>query len=164
MENKYDIGGIPIVTDALISLLNKYPILMDTEEITFADMGEDGGITIVPTSGAVIETETQDVTDCVTQVCLYPFYVMYREKDPSEQRRVAIKEWLDNLGLWLERQEITINDTVCQLENYPVLTGNRKFLTIERQSPAYMDSNSENAAEDWVIHISARYQNKFERK
>lgn len=162
-EIRYDLNGIPVVTDALISLLNDYPGLMDGDEITFADLDEEGGITIVPISGAVIETEKTDITDHVTQVCLYPFYVIYREKDLSERRKIKTKEWLDNLGMWLERQIVTINNTEYQLEEYPDLTGDRKFLSIERQSPAYLDKNEEDATEDWVIYISARYQNEFDR-
>ena len=162
-EIRYDLNGIPVVTDALISLLNDYPGLMDDDEITFADLDEEGGITIVPISGAVIETERTDITDHITQVCLYPFYVIYREKDLSERRKIKTKEWLDNLGMWLERQIVTINNTEYQLEEYPDLTGGRKFLSIERQSPAYLDKNEEDATEDWVIYISARYQNEFDR-
>ena len=90
-EIRYDLNGIPVITDALISLLNKYPGLTDMDEITFADLDEDGGITIVPISGAVIETEKTDITDHVTQVCLYPFYVIYREKDLSERRKIKTK-------------------------------------------------------------------------
>ena len=162
-EIRYDLDGIPVITDALISLLNDYPGLVDANEITFADLDEEGGITIVPISGAVIETEKTDITDHVTQVCLYPFYVIYREKDLSERRKIKTKEWLDNLGMWLERQIVTINNTEYQLEEYPDLTGGRKFLSIERQSPAYLDKNEEDATEDWVIYISARYQNEFNR-
>lgn len=165
MEKKirYDLDGIPVITDALISLLNDYPDLVDANEITFADLDEEGGITIVPISGAVIETEKTDITDHVTQVCLYPFYVIYREKDLSERRKIKTKEWLDNLGMWLERQIVIINNTEYRLEEYPDLTGDRKFLSIERQSPAYLDKNEEDATEDWVIYISARYQNEFDR-
>ena len=165
MEKKirYDLDGIPVITDALISLLNDYPGLVDANEITFADLDEEGGITIVPISGAVVEAEKTDITDHVTQVCLYPFYVIYREKDLSERRKIKTKEWLDNLGVWLERQIVTINDTEYRLEEYPDLTGDRKFLSIERQSPAYLDKNEEDATEDWVIYISARYQNEFNR-
>ena len=162
-EIRYDLNGIPVITDALINLLDEYPGLTDADEITFADLDENGGITVVPISGAVIETERTDITDHITQVCLYPFYVIYREKDLSERRKIKTKEWLDNLGMWLERQIVTINNTEYQLEEYPDLTGDRKFLSIERQSPAYLDKNEEDATEDWVIYISARYQNEFNR-
>ncbi len=162
-EIRYDLNGIPVITDALINLLNEYPGLTDADEITFADLDENGGVTIVPISGAVIETEKTDITDHFTQVCLYPFYVIYREKDLSERKKIKTKEWLDNLGMWLERQLVTINNTEYQLEEYPDLTGDRKFLSIERQSPAYLDKNEEDATQDWVIYISARYQNEFNR-
>lgn len=159
---KYDIDGFEVITDALMSLLNEYPALVG-EEITFSSLDEESGITMVPVSGAVVETETQDITDHVKQVCLYPFYVIYRRKDLSESRKIKAKEWLDSLGKWLEKKEVTINEEKHKLSYYPKLTGNREFLSIERQSPGYLDKNEEDATEDWVIYITARYQNEFDR-
>lgn len=166
MEEKqirYDIDGFPVITEALISLLNEYPGLTDIDKISFADLDEEFGIAMMPMSGAVVETERTDITGHVKQVCLYPFYVSYREKDLSEHRKIKIKEWLDNLGKWLEKREITINNNAHRLTVYPKLTGDRKILSIERQSPSYMEEEKEDATEDWVIYLSVRYQNEFDR-
>lgn len=151
-EVKYDFDGFDAVTPALRDLLNQYPKLQDGDEISFASLGEDRGKAMFPGSGAAIEKEDEDITGAVTQVCLYPFAVVYRVSGPSEERRVAIKEWLDDLGRWLEKLRI-----------FPTLTGGRKLLSFTRQSPAYLDTVNENQVEDWVISLSMRYQNEFER-
>lgn len=160
---KYDIDGFDVVTTALRELLDQYPGLSDGDEITFSMLDDDSGKAMFPVNGSVIESEKESITGHVTQVCLYPFYIIYRASGLSENRKANVKEWLDNLGKWLEKQEITIKNNKYKLEEYPILTGNRKFLTIDRQTPAYLDSTNDNKSENWAIYISARYQNDFDR-
>ena len=158
----YDVDGYDVITDALRTLINQYPAL-DGDAIKFSTLGNESGKAMFPISGAVVESEKDDVTGHVTQVCLYPFYIIYRESGLSEQSRAKVKEWLDNLGKWLERKEITINDKKCQLMEYPTLTGERKFLGISRQTPSYLVEATESMAEDWAISISARYQYEYDK-
>lgn len=160
---KYDIDGYDVITTAIRELINQYPGLSTGDEITFSTLGEDSGKTMFPVSGAIIETEKESITGHVTQVCLYPFYVIYRAAGLSENRKAAVKEWLDNLGKWLERQPVKIDETEYLLTEYPELTGNRKFLSINRQTPGYLDSTNDNQSENWAIYISARYKNEFDR-
>lgn len=160
---KYDIDGFDVVTTALRELLDQYPGLSDGDEISFSMLDDDSGKAMFPVNGSVIESEKESITGHVTQVCLYPFYIIYRASGLSENRKANVKEWLDNLGKWLEKQEITIKNNKYKLEEYPILTGNRKFLTIDRQTPAYLDSTNDNKSENWAIYISARYQNDFDR-
>lgn len=162
-EVLYDIDSFDVVTSAILDLINQFPGLADGDDITFAVLGEDGGKAMFPVSGAVIETEKKSVTGQITQVCLYPFYVVYRAKALSEGRKAGVKEWLDNLGKWLEKQEIIINDTEYRIMDYPALTGRRKFLSIARQTSGYLDSVNDNKSENWAIYISARYENKFHK-
>lgn len=158
---KYDLDGYSAVTDALRELINQYPGLDDGQEITFSVLDEDGGIAMFPVSGAVIETERKYISGGVSQVCLYPFYVIYRAAGLSENRKATVSEWLNDLGRWLERQSVTINNTTYQLGEYPALSGNRKFLSVSRQTPAYLDSVNEDKSENWAIAISARYKNEY---
>lgn len=162
-EVRYDVDGFEKITAAIRELVNQFPGLSVGDEIAFSTLSEDGGKAIFPITGAVIDTEKEDVTGNVVQNCRYPFYVVYRASGLSENRKANIKEWLDNLGRWLERQTITIGGTEYRLEDYPTLTGNRKFLDISRQTPGYLDSINDNKSEDWNIYISARYQNIFSR-
>lgn len=160
---RYDIDGYDTVTSALRGLLNQYPGLAENDEIAFASLDEDSGKAMFPTSGAVIETERRSVTGKVTEVCLYPFYVIYRASGLSENRKAKVKEWLDNLGKWLEQKKVLIDGTEYKLSEYPPLTDGRKFLSIERQTPAYLDTVNENQSENWAIYISARYQYEYRK-
>lgn len=160
---KYDIDGHEEITAAMRDLLNQYPALKKDEEISFSVLSETGGKAMFPITGAIIETERESITGHVMQVCLYPFHVVYRAAGVSENQKARIKEWLDNLGRWVEKQPIKINDIEYQLDHYPMLTGNRSFLSVSRQTPAYLDSINENKSENWVIYISARYKNEFNR-
>lgn len=160
-EKKYDLDGQEVITDALMKLINRYPGLSSEDTIKFSILGEDNGKAIFPVSGAMVETEKNTITGKVIQECLYPFYVIYRAAGLSEHRKASVKEWLDNLGKWLERQKIVVNNTEYRLDDYPSLTGDRKFLSIKRNTPSYLDSTNENMSENWAIYISARYQNIF---
>lgn len=160
-EVKYDVDGHEAITAAIRELVNQYPGLMSGDEITFSVLSEDSGKAIFPVSGAIIETEKRYILGDVRQVCLYPFYVVYRAAGLSENRKASVKEWLDNLGRWLEGQKVNINDAEYQLSGYPALSDNRRFLSISRQTPAYLSATNDNNSEDWVIYISARYQNDF---
>ena len=157
---RYDLDGYEVITSALMELINLYPGLLEGEEIKFSTLEAETGKAMFPISGAIIETERKDILGGVSQVCLYPFFVVYRASGLSESRKAAVKEWLDNLGRWLERQSVTIGDTEYLLAEYPALTGKRNFLTIQRQTPAYLESVSD-TVEDWAIYISARYRNEF---
>lgn len=166
MEEKkvrYDIDGAEEITGMLRTLLNQFPGLVPGEEILFSTLGEDSGISMFPISGAVIETEKPDITGHVTQVCQYPFYLIYRAAGLSEDRKASLKEWMDSLGKWLERQPVIIDGTTHTLPQYPALTGSRKILSIDRQSPAYLDSVNENNSENWAVYLTVRYQNEFDR-
>ena len=160
---KYDIDGYEAVTSALRELLNQYPGLSSGDEIAFSTLGEDSGKAMFPTSGAVIETERRSVTGKVTEVCLYPFYVIYRAGRLNENNKAKVKEWLDTLGKWLEQKKVLIDGKEYQLAELPPLTDGRKFLSISRQTPAYLDTVNENQSENWAIYISARYQYEYQK-
>lgn len=155
---KYDIDGYDAVTSALRELLNQYPGLDSGEEITFSVLEETSGIGMFPVSGAVRENGKKSVTGKMTEIYLYPFYIIYRASGLNENRKARVKEWLDTLGKWLEQQRVIIDREEYVLPELPPLTDGRKFLSIERQTPSYMTEPQENKAEDWVIYISARYQ------
>lgn len=160
---KYDIDGYEAVTSALRELLNQYPALSEGDEITFSTLGEDSGKAMFPISGSVIETEKQSITGKVTEICLYPFYVIYRASGLNENRKARVKEWLDNLGKWLEQKKVSINGEEYQLMELPPLTDGRKFISIRRQTPAYLDTINENQSENWAIYISASYQYEYRK-
>ena len=160
---RYDIDGHEVVTDALLELVNQYSELTGDEKIQFSTLPDDGGVSFYPVSGAVIESEQTDITGRMERICLYPFTIVYRAANLTANRKLSVKEWLDRLGRWLEQQTVTIDETEHRLKEYPPLTGNRKILSIERQTPAFLDEPNEDKTEDWQISISARYMCEFMR-
>lgn len=160
---KYDVDGYDIATNALKDLLNSFPGLLPGESIKFSTLEEDSGISFYPISGAVIATETTSVTGKVNQVCNYPFYVVYRTAADSQNSKIDIKEFLDKLGKWLEKQPVTIDGEAQKLFDYPELTEGRVITEIARQTPAYLDTTSEGNVQDWVISLALRYRNIFYR-
>lgn len=159
----YDVDGYDIITNALKDLLNSFPGLMEGENIKFSTLEEDSGISFYPISSTVTATETVSVTGKVNQVCNYPFYVVYRTAADSQNSKIDIKEFLDKLGKWLEKQPVTIDGETWKLSNYPELTEGREITEISRQTPAFLDNTSDGNVQDWVINIVLRYRNIFYR-
>lgn len=156
-----DVEGYEVVTSAIIDLINDYPGLDNNDKFAFGKMPESGGKAVYPVSGSVIESTRRDILGSVEQTCVYPIYAYYRAGSLSESRKQAVKEWLDNLGRWLEKQPVTIAGTEYKLDEYPELTGNRRFLTIQRTSPAALIDVNSNNTEDWAISLNVRYKNSF---
>ena len=159
-----DIDGTEAVSKVLLTLLNTFPGLSDGQSILFATLAETSGIGFFPTTGAAYLSDTEDVTGHVSQMCLYPFSVVYRAAPKSEVQRMRIKEYLDTLGKWLEKQPVTLNGTEYQLAEYPALSsGNRIIKAISRSSPAYINNAYQDGIEDWIIAARLTYENEFDR-
>ena len=163
---QYDIDGSDVITPVLMNLLNSYPAL-GTDTISFATLNANRGKAMFPLNGAVIERTVTDIWGDVEQTCVYPFIVIYRTGNLTESRRSAVKEWLDNLGRWLERQKIVVMvdgiPTEEHLTEYPEINGNRKITEISRTAPSYLDGTNENGTEDWAIAISLKYETSYRR-
>lgn len=155
-----DVQSYDIITNALMDLLNDYAELYD-EKIVFSDIDADYGYSMYPTSGAVIVSQIRDILGHTTQNCQYNFTVMYHVGSLSENKKITAKEWLDRLGIWLEKQPVEIDSTDQTLTGYPVLSGNRRFTEIRRTSPATLTGIESNGVEQWSIGITARYVNEF---
>lgn len=151
--------GTDNITRALRELLNSYPELSASDEITFSVLNADSGKAMFPISSVAILSEKEDITGHVEQTCVYPFMVIYRTSGLTENRKANVKEWLDNLGRWLEKQEVKGNI----LNNYPALTGDMEFKKIARTSQGYLYNTNEDKVEDWAISIQATYTNEFDR-
>lgn len=158
----YDLDAFDEITEALRSFLNTYPDLQG-DEISFATLGEESGIAMFPTNSAAIRKEVESITGHVTQECQYPFFILYRAGGLSENRKANVKEWLDKLGRWLEKQPVKINGNIEVITDYPKLTEAREIKSIRRQSPAYLDSINENMSENWMISLNVTYSNEFDR-
>lgn len=159
----FDLDGSEAVSSVLLTLLNTFPGL-GTRKVLFSTLTETSGIGFFPTSGAAILSDKEDITGHVKQVCLYPFTIIYRSAPRSEEQKLKVKEFLDTLGKWLERQPVTINGTEYQISTYPTLSsGNRVIKSISRSNPAHLNAAYQDNVEDWVISITLRYENEFDK-
>jgi hypothetical protein len=160
-QERYDLDGHESVTLAILDVVNQYPGLLDGDSIKFGIPDEDNGKAMTPISSGIIATEREDVTGRVVQICNYPFYVVSRTGALSNALKISAKEWLDDLGKWLEKQAIVVNGETFKLDEYPQLTGAREFISIERQTPAFLETMQEGQIENWSIYITAQYRNEF---
>lgn len=159
----FDLDGAAAVSSVLLTLLNQFPGL-GTRKVLFSTLAEKAGIGFFPTSGAAILSDTEDITGHVTQVCLYPFTVVYRSAPQTEGQKLKAKEFLDALGKWLERQPVTVNGVAHQISAYPTLaSGNRVIKTISRSNPAHLSTAYQDGIEDWAISATLQYENEFDR-
>lgn len=159
-----DIDGSEAVSKVLLELLNTFPGLSEKQRILFSTLSESSGIGFFPTTGAALQSDKEDVIGHVTQVCLYPFSVVYRAAPKSEAQRMRIKEYLDTLGKWLEQQPVLLNGKEHRLEAYPALaSGNRIIKAIGRSSSAYINAAYQDGIEDWIITARLTYENEFDR-
>ena len=160
---RYDTDGFKDVTRALLSLVQEYPAL-DGDEITFAEVDANSGISFIPSAGAAIIREVADVTGHVSQDCVYPFNVLYKASGLSESRKINTKEFLDDLGRWLGRQPIEIDEEFYQLTEYPTLPQNRELKNIQVTTPSFLSEVTESNVETWLITMQATYKNEFDRQ
>lgn len=157
-----DVEGSEAVSKVLLRLLNEYPGLTN-DRIQFSTLGDDGGIGFFPTSGSALLSSVEDILGHVTQVCLYPFNIVYRAAPRSEAQRIRVKEFLDGLGKWLERQPIWIRGEEYQLSDYPELcSGNRIIQAITRTNPGHLNAVYQDGIEDWMISITLKYKNEYD--
>lgn len=163
-EKQYpiDVEGTEIVSTALLTLLNSFPGL-DGKKILFSTLADTSGIGFFPTSGAVLLADIEDIVGHVQQVCLYPFSVVYRAAPKSEVQKLRIKEFLDTLGKWLERQPVTVSGQACQISEYPALEKGRKVKSISRTSPAHLNAAYNDGIEDWTVTATLKYEAEFDR-
>lgn len=156
-----DVDGSDIISRVLLDLLNEFPGL-GSKKIEFSSLDKDVGIGFFPSSGAVIISQKRDITDHVKQNCSYPFDIVYRQAPATEKQRIRIKEFLDLLGKWLEKQPIKINEQEYKLEDYPELSSSRTITSVSRTTSAYLSSVFENGTENWVISANLKYDNEFD--
>lgn len=157
-----DIDGSEVVSQVVLDLLNSFPGL-GTKTIKFSHLEENSGFGFFPSSGSVLESSKESITGHVTQMCVYPFTLVYRVAPKSEAQRLRVKGLLDALGRWLERQPVVLDGKPVQLSKYPDLpNGQRVIKSIRRNSSGSLNAVYDNKVEDWTITLSVRYENQFD--
>lgn len=161
-KKQYDIDSYEVVTNAIMALINDFPLLDSKEKFTFEGI-DKSGFGMFPSDGAIVTQQVVDITDHVTQTCSYPFYLAYKIGAVTEKQRIITKEFMDSIGKWLEKQAISDGTTTYKIESYPTLSGDRRFKAFSRQTPAFLGATGTDFAESWVISINATYINEFDR-
>lgn len=160
LKTVIDIDGTDIFSTVLLQLLNSFPGVT-AGEIKFSTLGTSSGIGFFPTSGAVLLSDTADITGHVKQVCLYPFNIVYRAAPQTEAQKLRVKEFLDTLGKWLELQTVTIGGEYCRLSEYPTIDDTRKIKSIRRTSAGHLYASYTDGIEDWLISATLQYENEY---
>lgn len=158
---KFDLDGYEVVKDAILEIINQSPLIEGKEPVSFGVLEETHGFAMIPVSSSVIESSKKSVTGNVTEVCYYPFSLIYRGSGMNEKKKSQVSELLDNIGKYLEKKTVVVDGVSQKLQQYPTLTENREFLGIRRQTNSYLANSYEDKSEDWEIRITARYQNKY---
>ena len=155
-----DATGYQLLTNAVQVLLNEFPGL-DGREILFEELSPESGIAFSADAGALVMSERRSITDHVTQICQYPFLVVYRATATREFQKLSVQTFLDTLGKWLCREPVEINGIVHRLQDYPALADGRRITRITRNN-SYGTVPNENKSQDWILPVSIQYTNEFD--
>lgn len=142
--------GSDNLTQKLLEILNSYPELELNTHIEFQVLDTNKGIAMFANPSVAVLDERESITGHISQTCAYDFTVVYRTRVNASGKE-RIKEWLDNLGRWIERIE------------YPALSCGKKFEKISRTMQASLYGTTEDKAEDWSISLQATYTNEFDK-
>ena len=163
-QKMVDIDGAEAVSKVLLALLNTFPGLENGKKVQFSTLSETSGIGFYPTSGSALLSDKEDITGHVTQVCMYPFSIIYRAAPKTDLQKIRIKEFLDALGKWLELQPVVINEKTHKLTKYPVINiGNRVIKSISHTNPAHLNATYDDGVEDWIISATLKYENEYDK-
>lgn len=147
--------GSDNLTLSIMEIVNQFPLL-GTKTIEFQKLDITSGIALFPNPTVAIMSEKVSITGHTSQKCAYAFTIVYRTRTSGSKENV--KEWLDDLGRWLERQDVK----GYKLLKYPTLADGMEFTKISRQGQAYLYDTTDDKAEDWAIPITALYNNEFD--
>ena len=154
-----DPTGYEYMKRAVRALLNEYPGL-DGHMIYFEELGKEEGIAFSADAGALVLSEVRSITDHVTQICQFPFLVVYRTTATREFEKLHVSAFLDSLGKWLCKEPVEINGETHRLTSYPAIADGRRITRVTRNN-SYGTVPNDNV-QDWVLPVSVRYTYEFD--
>ena len=155
-----DATGYELLINAVKDLLSSFPGLGE-QVIYYEELGTDSGIAFSTDAGALIMSETRDITGHIKQSCQFPFFVIYRTAATREYEKIRVQAFLDTLGKWLCKEPTTVNNEVERLGAYPELADGRKITRITR-SNSYALTPNENNTQDWLLPVTVQYTHEFD--
>ena len=156
-----DSTGYEVLTKAVLALLMEYGEIVG-REIYFEDISQSG-IAFSADDGALIMSEVPDILGGYTQICQYPFYVVYRTASTQESQKLNVQTFLDSLGKWLCGEPAKVNGKTQTLDKYPELTDGRK-ITRETRLNSYGLEPSADGVQDWLLPVTVQYTNEIAPK
>lgn len=154
-----DAAGYQVMQNAVLDLLNRFPGLTG-ETVVFQGLTENYGMSVEPSSGALVYTESTDIVGGVHQTCQFPFFLVYRSDTSDEYQKLWIANLLDSIGAWICREPVVVDGEDVRLTEYPELSGGRKITRVTREN-SYTLTPNENKTQDWVIPITVFYNHDF---
>ena len=155
-----DASGYEVLTKAVSELLNQYPGL-NGRIVQFEELEESSGIAFSANNGPLIMKETEDILGHVTQVCQYPFFVVYRTASTRSEQKVRIQTFFDSLGKWICGEPAEVNGEEIRIDAYPELSGGREIKRITRTNSYGIDP-TEKGVQDWLLPVNVEYTNEFD--
>ena len=117
-----------LLSQVLVDLINQFPSPMT---VTFNNLNDREGISIFPQGSTFLLNETVSITDYCRQECFYSFNVIYRLAPRKDGQKIRVKEYLDMLGEYLEKQSVTVGEETYKIDEYPTLTANKKIISLK---------------------------------
>lgn len=157
-----DHEGYEVITKAVLALLSEYGEIIG-RQIMFEELGMDSGIAFSSNSGALVISETHNILGDYSQVCRYPFFIIYRTASTAERYKLQADAFLDSVGKWICGESAVINGKEYTLSAFPELTGGRKITRITRTNSYPLEPN-ENKVQDWLLPVTVEYTNEIKSK
>lgn len=155
----FDVSGYNILTNAVLDLLSGFPGL-NGREIFFEELDESG-IAFSADNGALIISERRSITDHVTQVCQFPFYIIYRSTSTKEFQKLQVQAFFDSIGKWICKEPAEVGGETIRLTAWPELSEGRKITRVTRGNSYGLEPN-EDGVQDWLMPATVQYTNEFD--
>lgn len=142
------------ILKAAMELVKVYP-LRSGIEVGFETLNKDGkSIGVYGISGAVVEKRFINGSF----IGAVPFGIIIRSNAKTDEQKIACIEYLSKLAKWINLEEIKENGINYQLEHYPLLTGQRKIISIEQEGVPFKDNSDGAGDHDYAVKLKVRYK------
>lgn len=146
------------VLEAVYKLIKECPFIeKENVKFDFLDI-EENSISVLSTPGAFIISK--DILGGFTGSL--PFILGHKGRQSSDNRKIKTVDLLNNIGKWLGKEKVTIDDREYVLKEYPLLSDNRKITRIEQQTVPYISDIDEKSNITYICTLKVTYCKEVE--
>lgn len=146
------------VLEAVYRLIKECPFIQEkTVKFDLLDIEEDS-IAVLSTPGACIEAK--DILGGFTGSL--PFILGHKGRQNTDNRKIKTVDLLNNIGKWLGKETVTIDDKEYVLTEYPLLSAGRKITRIEQQTVPYISDIDEKSNITYICTVKVTYCKEVE--